>query len=72
MNLPCKFVINSGGKSIHAIVKIDADNINQYRQRVSELYEFAEKSGFSPDANDKTLHASQGSQVLSAGANGST
>lgn len=53
MNLPCKFIINSGGKSIHAIVKIDADNLNQYRQRVSELYEFAEKSGFAPDANDK-------------------
>ena len=53
MHLPCTFVINSGGKSLHAIVRIDAENAQQYRQRVNDLYEYAEKAGFKPDPQDK-------------------
>lgn len=53
MNLPCVFVINSGGKSLHAIVKVDAVNESQYRERVRDIYDFATKSGFHPDAQDK-------------------
>jgi RecA-family ATPase len=53
MNLPIKFLIHSGGKSLHAIVKIDAENAQQYRARVRELYEFCKKSGFHPDEQDK-------------------
>ena len=53
MHLPCTFVIHSGGKSLHAIVRIDAENAQQYRQRVNDLYEYAEKAGFKPDPQDK-------------------
>ena len=53
MNLPIKFLIHSGGKSLHAIVMIDAENAQQYRQRVRELYEFCKKSGLKPDEQDK-------------------
>ena len=53
MHLPCTFVINSGGKSLHAIVKIDAENAQQYRDRVNELYKYAEQAGFKPDPQDK-------------------
>ena len=53
MHLPCTFVIHSGGKSLHAIVRIDAENAQQYRQRVNDLYEYATKAGFKPDPQDK-------------------
>ena len=53
MNLPIKFLIHSGGKSLHALVKIDAENAQQYEVRVRDLYEFCKKSGLHPDENDK-------------------
>lgn len=53
MNLPIVFLVSSGGKSLHAITRVDAENAQQYRQRVRELYEFCEKNGLRPDAQDK-------------------
>lgn len=53
MHLPCTFVIHSGGKSLHAIVRIDAENSQQYRHRVNDLYEYVTKAGFKPDPQDK-------------------
>ena len=53
MNLPIKFLVHSGGKSLHAIVKVDAENAQQYKARVRELYEFCRKSGLQPDEQDK-------------------
>lgn len=53
MNLPITFLINSGGKSLHAITRVDAENAQQYRQRVQELYKFCKQSGLTPDENDK-------------------
>lgn len=53
MHLPCTFVIHSGGKSLHAIVRIDAENAQQFRQRVNDLYEYANKAGFRSDPNNK-------------------
>lgn len=53
MHLPCTFVIHSGGKSLHAIVRIDAENAQQYRQRVNDLYDYAANAGFKPDPQDK-------------------
>lgn len=53
MHLPCTFVIHSGGKSLHAIIRIDAENAQQYRQRVNDLYEYANNAGFKADPNDK-------------------
>ena len=53
MNLPVKFLIHSGGKSLHAIVKVDAENADQYKARVREMYEFCKRSGLHPDEQDK-------------------
>lgn len=53
MNLPVTFLVHSGGKSLHALVRIDAENQQQYRQRVRDLYDFCKKSGFKPDEQDK-------------------
>lgn len=53
MNLPIKFLIHSGGKSLHAIVHVDAENAPEYRQRVNRLYKFCKDSGLTPDEQDK-------------------
>lgn len=53
MNLPVKFLIHSGNKSLHAIVHIDAESLNQYRDRVNFLYAFCKKNGLTPDEQDK-------------------
>ena len=53
MNLPITFLVNSGGKSLHAITRVDAENAQQYKARVKELYEFCKKNGLTPDEQDK-------------------
>lgn len=53
MNLPIAFLVHSGNKSLHAIVKVDAENAQQYRQRVQEVYKFCKQSGLTPDEQDK-------------------
>ena len=53
MNLPVRFLIHSGGKSLHAIVHVDAVNEAQYRERVNKLYQFCKKNGLTPDEQDK-------------------
>ena len=53
MNLPIRFLIHSGGKSLHAIVHVDAVNAEQYRERVNKLYQFCKKNGLTPDEQDK-------------------
>jgi len=53
MNLPITFLVHSGGKSLHAIVRVDAENEGQYKARVRELYDFCKKSGLVPDEQDK-------------------
>lgn len=53
MNLPITFLVNSGGKSLHAIVRIDAENEDQYKVRVRDLYAFCKKSGLTTDEQDK-------------------
>lgn len=53
MNLPITFLINSGKKSLHAITRVDAENAQQYRDRVRKLYEFCKNNGLTPDEQDK-------------------
>lgn len=54
-NLPIAALVFSGTKSLHAIVKIDAHNENEYAQRVSFLYNFLENHGFSVDTQNKNV-----------------
>jgi len=47
--LPIKMAIYSGNKSIHCICDINANDLQTYRQRVDEIYAYAESIGFKPD-----------------------
>ena len=53
LNLPITTMVYSGGKSIHAIVKIDATNIQEYEERVQFCYDFLKNNGISIDAQNK-------------------
>lgn len=51
--LPIVALVNSGGKSIHAIVHIDAENEEIYAKRVQFLFEFLKKHNFPIDETNK-------------------
>lgn len=54
MNLPCAAIVSSAGKSVHAIVKVDAGrDYDLYRKRVERLYAYCRQHGFQPDAQNK-------------------
>ena len=53
LELPIRFLVHSGHHSLHAIVKVDALNINEYRERVSFLYSFCSKNGLRVDNANK-------------------
>ena len=44
LELPIAALVHSGGKSLHAIVRIDAADYGEYRKRVEFLYDFLEKN----------------------------
>ena len=43
----------SGGKSVHAIVRIDAADYREYQKRVEYLYQICEKNGLKVDTQNK-------------------
>ena len=49
LKLPIAAVVHSGGKSIHAIVKIEANNKEEYSSRVDFLHAVCAKNGLEPD-----------------------
>jgi hypothetical protein len=53
LNLPCAAIVDSGGKSVHAIVHVDAADLAEYRKRVDELYAICRKNGLPIDAQNK-------------------
>lgn len=53
MNLPIVALVSSGKKSVHAIVRIDAYDLAEYRKRVNALYEYCTKRGFKVDVQNK-------------------
>lgn len=53
LELPVAVLVYSGGKSIHAIVKIDAPNYDEYRRRVDYLYKVCKSSGFEIDKQNR-------------------
>ena len=53
LELPCAAVVDSGGKSVHAIVRVDARDYVEYRQRVDQLYEVCRRNGLEPDPQNK-------------------
>ncbi|MDD3404091.1 MAG: AAA family ATPase [Hespellia sp.] len=53
LELPIACLVHSGGKSLHAIVHIDAENYSEYRKRVDYLYNVCKKNGLKVDTQNK-------------------
>ena len=53
LEIPVACLVYSGKKSLHAIVRIDAINYDEYRKRVDFLYSVCEKNGLSVDRQNK-------------------
>ena len=53
LELPIACLVHSGGKSLHAIVHVDADSYEEYRKRVDFLYDFLEKNEFAVDKQNR-------------------
>lgn len=53
MRLPVAAVVTSGNKSIHAIVRVDATNKQEYRERVQALYDYCKSAGFVCDEQNR-------------------
>lgn len=53
LELPIKALVHSGNKSLHAIVKINANSPQQYKERVNYLYDVVEKNGLQLDKQNR-------------------
>ena len=53
LELPVACLVYSGGKSIHAIVRIEADTYEEYRRRVDYLYNICRKNGLLLDSQNR-------------------
>lgn len=53
LELPVACLVHSGKKSLHAIVRIDAVNYEEYRKRVDFLYDICKKNGLKIDTQNK-------------------
>lgn len=53
LQLPIVILVHSGGKSLHAIVKVEASDYDKYRKRVDYLYKVLSKNGFKIDGQNK-------------------
>lgn len=53
LELPVAAMVHSGGKSLHAIVKIDAPDFREYQKRVDFLYEVCKKNGLIIDRKNR-------------------
>ena len=53
LNLPIACIVHSGGKSLHAVVHVDARNEKQYDERVRFIHKACEKHGIIIDKANK-------------------
>ena len=53
LELPIAALVYSGGKSLHAIVRVDAKDSDEYYERVNFLYDYLEKEGLSVDKQNR-------------------
>lgn len=53
LELPIAMLVHSGKKSLHAIVRIDANSLPQYKERVDYLYDVCLKNGLEIDRQNK-------------------
>ena len=53
LKLPIAALVFSGGKSLHAIVRVDAGSYEEYRRRVEFLYSVCDKNGLQVDRQNR-------------------
>ncbi len=53
LQLPIAALVHSGGKSLHAIVKVDAKDAKEYQDRVRHLYKVCQDNGLDVDTGNK-------------------
>ncbi|MBB6632784.1 AAA family ATPase [Cohnella thailandensis] len=53
LELPIAVMVYSGGKSLHAIVRVEAANYDEYRKRVDYLYNVCKKNGINVDTQNR-------------------
>lgn len=53
LELPVVALVYSGGKSVHAIVRVEAANAEEYRKRITYLYNVCKKNGLPVDEQNK-------------------
>lgn len=53
LELPIVTMVHSGGKSLHALVKVDAPDYGEYRKRVDFLYEYLSEHGVIVDKQNR-------------------
>ena len=53
LELPIAALVHSGHKSVHAIVRVDADSFEEYRKRVTFLYDFLASRGVKVDTQNR-------------------
>lgn len=53
LELPIAVLVYSGKKSLHAIVRVEAANYDEYRKRVDYLYNICKKNGLSIDNQNR-------------------
>ncbi|WP_080833238.1 AAA family ATPase [Cohnella massiliensis] len=53
LELPIAVLVYSGGKSLHAIVRIEAPNYDEYRKRVDYLYNVCNRNGITIDKQNR-------------------
>jgi RecA-family ATPase len=51
--LPIACLVHSGSRSLHAIVRVDANDAEEYRKRVEYLYGFLDKNGLKVDTANR-------------------
>ncbi|MBQ3704473.1 MAG: AAA family ATPase [Oscillospiraceae bacterium] len=53
LELPVAALVSSAGKSVHAIVRVDAADVREYRKRVDFLYDFLANHGVKVDTQNR-------------------
>ncbi|GAB6634956.1 AAA family ATPase [Streptococcus uberis] len=53
LELPIATLVHSGKKSLHAIVKVDARDYQEYRKRVDYIYQICKKNGLTIDTQNR-------------------
>ena len=53
LQLPVAVLLYSGDKSVHAIVRIEADDQKEYKERVNYLYDICKKNGMVIDTQNR-------------------